>query len=133
MALIDGDVGCDYVESSKFSLSNSIHPSRYHIELSPRIEADPITTLRGQVKIEFRYNGSKSLNKLVLNARGFELMRTKLIRVELEKPDDTKLRRRRNSDVEDVTREANGSVTIEENFSTISLTNGTVESISFCA
>ncbi|XP_043282498.1 aminopeptidase N-like isoform X2 [Venturia canescens] len=97
LALIESDVGCDHVVSSKFSLSKSLSPSRYRVELSPIIEGNTVTKLRGHVTIEFQYNGSSSLPQLVLNAKNVNLTSATLVSGKTTNSEDFKSRRKRSA------------------------------------
>lgn len=122
MALIESDVGCDHVVSSKFSLPKSLSPSRYRVELSPIIEDNIVTKLQGHVTIEFQYNGTSSLPQLVLNAKHINLTRATLLSGKLTRPEDSKLRSKRFTTNNDTQNLANSTLSTSHNGSPQNLT-----------
>lgn len=111
--------------SSRFSVSTSVYPSLYTIELTP-MEEETSMKLKGRVVIEFIYNGSYPLLHLVLNAKGILVSKAKLVSFEKPVPGNVHSRRRREEYPEIETPDSNNSTeTTPSDFeTTISIGNG---------
>ncbi|XP_034944929.1 aminopeptidase N-like isoform X2 [Chelonus insularis] len=77
-ALIAEDEGSEPADANKYFLSTSVFPSRYLVKLTPIVEDNEVSRVRGQVIIEFRYNGTMDLQHIVLNAKSMNITKIRL-------------------------------------------------------
>lgn len=78
-ALIAEDAGSELPDAAKYSPSTSIFPSRYRIDLLPIVDDDGILRVHGRVVINFHYNDTSSLSKIILNAKGMNITKIKML------------------------------------------------------
>ncbi|KAK0167934.1 hypothetical protein PV327_001785 [Microctonus hyperodae] len=78
-ALIAEDAGSEPADAAKYSLPTSIFPLRYSIELTPIVEDNVVSRVRGRVVIQFSYNATTTLRQIVLNAKSMNITKMKLL------------------------------------------------------
>ncbi|XP_011303203.1 aminopeptidase N isoform X2 [Fopius arisanus] len=92
-ALIAEDEGSEPADADKYSLSSEIFPLRYHIDLTP-IPTDNGVSVVGHVIVQFHYNGSASLDQIVLSAKSMSITRMRLVADNTENEDKEKRKKR---------------------------------------
>ncbi|XP_044004952.1 aminopeptidase N-like isoform X2 [Aphidius gifuensis] len=112
-ALIAGDAGSEPADAAKYKLSNSIFPSHYFIDLLPIIDDNGITWVRGRVVINFHYNDTSNLSKIILNAKGMNVTNIKMTSGFI------KNHTRQQRDVQNTTAQFLNETTIKDDNSTI--------------
>ncbi|XP_068991429.1 aminopeptidase N isoform X3 [Neodiprion pinetum] len=88
--------------SARFSVSPLIFPTLYKVELIPVTETG-VTKLNGHLIVEFAYNGSRPLSKIVLNAKKITVIKTRLFSADDLLSEHAHSRRRRDGNDEKVT------------------------------
>ncbi|XP_011152008.2 thyrotropin-releasing hormone-degrading ectoenzyme [Harpegnathos saltator] len=84
------------------SISPFVHPLRYSLELTPpSLDMNATAKFKGRVVVEFRIDGTPSLNKLSLNAWNVTATRYKLLFVDESRHAPARRRRRRRAEDDD--------------------------------
>lgn len=92
-ALIAEDEGSEPADAEKYSLSSDIFPHRYDIDLTP-IHSDNVVSVVGRVIVQFHYNGTSSLDQIVLSAKSMNITRMRLVADDTGNEDKGKRKRR---------------------------------------